>query len=81
MLVPKINLRWRSSNDKTEAWNGVRLCLSANVDCESGWWRSVTMLLTQLWMMIAWVFFRCDRIAEASNVLALSTLTRGKIAH
>jgi hypothetical protein len=43
--------------------------LPVNVDWQSGWWRSVTMLLTLLWMMIAWVFFRGDSIAEASNVL------------
>jgi alginate O-acetyltransferase complex protein AlgI len=52
-----------------KAWVGVRQYLPVAVDWQSGWWRTVAMLLTQLWIMVAWVFFRCDSVAEASSVL------------
>jgi hypothetical protein len=28
------------------------------------------LVLTQLWVMLAWVFFRCDSAAQATEVLA-----------
>lgn len=52
-----------------KAWAGVRSNLPIAVNWQGGWWRTVAILLTQLWVMIAWVFFRCDSVAEASSVL------------
>jgi D-alanyl-lipoteichoic acid acyltransferase DltB (MBOAT superfamily) len=52
-----------------KAWIGVRRSLPVAVNWQSGWWRAVAILFTQLWIMIAWVFFRCDSAAEANDVL------------
>jgi len=57
-----------------KAWVGVRPYLPVAVNGQSGWWRTLATILTQLWIMAAWVFFRCDSVYEANNVLALSFL-------
>jgi hypothetical protein len=38
-------------------------------DVHSGW-HVAAVLLTQLWVMLAWVFFRCDSAAQATEVVA-----------
>jgi hypothetical protein len=35
-----------------------------------GGWHVAAVLLTQLWVMLAWVFFRCDSATHAIEVLA-----------
>jgi alginate O-acetyltransferase complex protein AlgI len=62
------------------ALHGVRLC--ANKLWREAWWRLpvpveghggwhvAALVLTQLWVMLAWVFFRCDSAAQAIDVLA-----------
>jgi len=52
-----------------KAWVGVRPNLPVAVNWQSGWWSTVAVILTQLWVMVAWVFFRCDGVAEANTVL------------
>jgi alginate O-acetyltransferase complex protein AlgI len=52
-----------------KVWMGLRRYLPATVSWQSGWWRVAAILITQLWVMVAWVFFRCDGVAEAANVL------------
>jgi D-alanyl-lipoteichoic acid acyltransferase DltB (MBOAT superfamily) len=52
-----------------KVWMGLRRYLPATVSWQSGSWRVAAILITQLWVMIAWVFFRCDSVAEAANVL------------
>jgi alginate O-acetyltransferase complex protein AlgI len=49
-------------------WLGVRPRLGGiNWD---GWaWRAVALLLTQLWVLCAWAFFRCNSFADALEVL------------
>ena len=53
-----------------KAWAEIRPYLPVALNWQSGWWRTVAILLTQLWIMVAWVFFRCDSVAEANNVLS-----------
>ena len=50
-------------------WNGLRPRLPAAMNWQGSWSRITAILLTQLWVMVAWVFFRCDSVAEATNVL------------
>jgi D-alanyl-lipoteichoic acid acyltransferase DltB (MBOAT superfamily) len=52
-----------------KAWVTVRPCLPVVVNWQSDCWRTVAIVLTQLWIMVAWVFFRCDSVAEANSVL------------
>lgn len=52
-----------------KAWMGVRQYFPAAPSGQSDWWRIPAILMTQLWVMAAWVFFRCDSAAEAGNVL------------
>jgi len=52
-----------------KAWVAVRPCLPVAVNWQSGCWQTVAIILTQLWIMVAWVFFRCDSVAEANSVL------------
>jgi D-alanyl-lipoteichoic acid acyltransferase DltB (MBOAT superfamily) len=52
-----------------KAWVTVRPGLPVAVNWQSGSWRTVAIVLTQLWIMVAWVFFRCDSVAEANRVL------------
>jgi D-alanyl-lipoteichoic acid acyltransferase DltB (MBOAT superfamily) len=33
-------------------------------------WHIAAVVMTQLWVMLAWVFFRCDSAAQATEVLA-----------
>jgi hypothetical protein len=35
-----------------------------------GGWHIAAVILTQLWVMLAWVFFRCDSAAQATEVVA-----------
>jgi alginate O-acetyltransferase complex protein AlgI len=62
------------------ALHGVGLCANklwreacwrrpAPVEAHGGW-RVAALVLTQLWVMLAWVFFRCDSAAQATDVLA-----------
>lgn len=50
-------------------WAGVRPRNPAAMNQHSSWWRVAAIMLTQLWVMLAWVFFRCDSVAEATNLL------------
>ena len=52
-----------------KAWVALRPGLPTAVNWQSGCWRTVAIGLTQLWIMVAWVFFRCDSVAEANSVL------------
>ena len=52
-----------------KAWVALRPGLPVAVNWQSGCWRTVAIVLTQLWIMVAWVFFRCESVAEANNVL------------
>jgi alginate O-acetyltransferase complex protein AlgI len=52
-----------------KAWVALRPGLPVAVNWQSGYWRTVAIVLTQLWIMVAWVFFRCDSVAEANSVL------------
>src|SRR6266446_2786104 len=52
-----------------KAWAALRPRLPVSVNWQSGSWRTVAIVLTQLWIMVAWVFFRCDSVAEANSVL------------
>jgi alginate O-acetyltransferase complex protein AlgI len=52
-----------------KAWVALRPGLPVAVNWQSGSWRTVAIVLTQLWIMVAWVFFRCDSVAEANSVL------------
>jgi len=52
-----------------KAWVTVRPGLPVAVNWQSGSWRTVAIVLTQLWIMVAWVFFRCDSVGEANSVL------------
>jgi alginate O-acetyltransferase complex protein AlgI len=53
------NKLWR------EAWRRLPLPIAAH-----GGWHIAPVMLTQLWVMLAWVFFRCDSAAQATEVLA-----------
>jgi D-alanyl-lipoteichoic acid acyltransferase DltB (MBOAT superfamily) len=53
-----------------KAWVGVRPYLPVAVNWQSGGWRALAIILTQLWIMAAWVFFRCDSVYDANNVLS-----------
>ena len=35
-----------------------------------GAWRLVAVVLTQIWVMLAWVYFRCDSAVQANDVVA-----------
>ncbi len=39
------------------------------IDVHSNW-SVAAVVLTQLWVMLAWVFFRCDSTAQAIELLA-----------
>jgi hypothetical protein len=52
------NKLWREGGRRLPSPIGVR-----------GGWHIVTVALTQLWVMLAWVFFRCDSAAQATEVL------------
>ena len=47
-------------------WMTVRPRLPTGVDWQSTGWRVAATIFTQLWVMNAWVFFRCDSIADAA---------------
>jgi D-alanyl-lipoteichoic acid acyltransferase DltB (MBOAT superfamily) len=62
------------------ALHGVGLCanklwretgrrLPLPIDVRGGW-HIAAVILTQLWVMLAWVFFRCDSAAQATEVVA-----------
>ena len=53
------NKLWR------EAGRGLRMPIDVR-----GGWHTASVILTQLWVMLAWVFFRCDSAAQAAEVLA-----------
>ena len=53
-----------------KVWAGVRQHhLPAAWNWQTGWSRTLAVVLTQLWIMVTWVFFRCDSVTEAINVL------------
>jgi D-alanyl-lipoteichoic acid acyltransferase DltB (MBOAT superfamily) len=49
-------------------WSEVRRRLPLSIDAHGGW-PVPALVLTQLWVMLAWVFFRCATAAEATEVL------------
>ena len=51
-------------------WLEVRACLPVAINWQSGWWRAIAIVLTQLWVMLAWLYFRCSSAAEANGLLA-----------
>ena len=50
-------------------WHEVRPHLPEPIQVHCGW-RVAAVLLKQLWVMLAWVFFRCDSAAQANEVAA-----------
>ena len=50
-------------------WREARWRLPVPIDMHGGW-PIAALVLTQLWVMLAWVFFRCDSPAQATEVLA-----------
>jgi alginate O-acetyltransferase complex protein AlgI len=50
-------------------WRETRRRLPMPVEVHSNW-SVAAVVLTQLWVMLAWVFFRCDSTAQAIEVLA-----------
>jgi alginate O-acetyltransferase complex protein AlgI len=50
-------------------WHQMRPCLPVPIDKCVGW-HVAAVLFTQFWVMLAWVFFRCDSAAQAIEVLA-----------
>src|SRR5207244_8216422 len=50
-------------------WREARPRLPMPIEVRGGW-HIAAVVLTQLWVMLAWVFFRCDSAAEAIEVLA-----------
>ena len=50
-------------------WHEVRRRLPVPTEAHSGW-RVAAVVLTQLWVMLGWVFFRCDSAAQANEVVA-----------
>jgi D-alanyl-lipoteichoic acid acyltransferase DltB (MBOAT superfamily) len=50
-------------------WREARRRLPMPIDVR-GSWHIAAVVLTQLWVMLAWVFFRCDSAAQATEVLA-----------
>ncbi len=50
-------------------WRETRRRLPMPVEVHSDW-SVAAVVLTQLWVMLAWVFFRCDSTAQAIEVLA-----------
>jgi alginate O-acetyltransferase complex protein AlgI len=53
-----------------KVWNGVRPQFPATVSTQGRLFGIVGVMLTQLWVMLAWVFFRCNSVGEAMNVLS-----------
>jgi len=51
-------------------WSEVRARLPVAINWQSGWWRAIAVALTQLWVMLAWLYFRCSSAAEANGLLA-----------
>jgi alginate O-acetyltransferase complex protein AlgI len=49
-------------------WREVRPRLPLSNDAH-GLWHVPALVLTQLWVMLAWVFFRCNTAADATEVL------------
>ena len=80
---------WHGASWTFVAWgalHGIGLCLHKlwlgirprGVDWESWAWRVVALLLTQAWILLGWVFFRCASFADAMTVLeSLVGLRRG----
>jgi alginate O-acetyltransferase complex protein AlgI len=50
-------------------WREVRRRLPVPIDMHSNW-HVTAVVLTQLWVMLAWVFFRCDSATQSIEVLA-----------
>jgi alginate O-acetyltransferase complex protein AlgI len=50
-------------------WRETRRRLPMPIEVHSNW-SVAAVVLTQLWVMLAWVFFRCDSTAQAIEVLA-----------
>jgi alginate O-acetyltransferase complex protein AlgI len=50
-------------------WAQVRPRLSTAVESHVAW-TVAAVVVTQLWVMVAWVFFRCDGVAQSLEVLA-----------
>jgi alginate O-acetyltransferase complex protein AlgI len=49
-----------------KAWTGLR---PRGVDWSSPVWSTLALALTQLWVLVAWVFFRCSSLADAMEML------------
>jgi D-alanyl-lipoteichoic acid acyltransferase DltB (MBOAT superfamily) len=50
-------------------WREVRRRLPVPIEVHGGSYVAA-VVLTQLWVMLAWVFFRCESAAQATEVLA-----------
>jgi hypothetical protein len=50
-------------------WREVWRRLPVPINVHDGW-HVGALVLTQLWVMLAWVFFRCDSAAQPAEVLA-----------
>jgi D-alanyl-lipoteichoic acid acyltransferase DltB (MBOAT superfamily) len=50
-------------------WLKLRGCLRLGIDWEGWAWCGIALLITQSWVMVGWVFFRCTSYADAIDVL------------
>jgi alginate O-acetyltransferase complex protein AlgI len=50
-------------------WHSVRRHLPVPINMRWGWYIA-SVVLTQIWVMLAWVFFRCESAPQAIEVIA-----------
>jgi alginate O-acetyltransferase complex protein AlgI len=50
-------------------WLGLRRRLPRGIDWDGWAWRSIALVATQLWILVAWVPFRCASLADTGAVL------------
>ncbi len=50
-------------------WLGVRPRLGSGIDWDALAWRIAALLVTQLWVLCAWAFFRSNSFADALEIL------------
>jgi alginate O-acetyltransferase complex protein AlgI len=53
-----------------KVWRELRRRLLPVPTKVHGGWHLGAVVLTQLWVMLAWIFFRCDSASQASEVIA-----------
>jgi alginate O-acetyltransferase complex protein AlgI len=50
-------------------WLGVRPRFGGGINWDAMAWRIAALLLTQVWVLCAWTFFRCGSFADALEIL------------